>query len=325
MVMRMSDSLPLISVIIPVYNIREYVDKCVRSVCAQSYGNLEIILVDDGSTDGSGEICDALASEDGRIRVLHVENSGQGAARNRGLDLARGEYIGFVDGDDYIDRDMYAFLYDLMRSEDGAQISVCGHYFEKDGRDVRSHCRHSKIVCDRDKSIKLLVRDRLLMNYTWDKLFQRDLLEGVRFCEGVLFEDISFVYRPVYKAERIVICDSPKYHYVQRSDSSIGRGNKYSVRNNISYFNAVYVQLGFLISEGYTFAVRAMLRRCLHATKRLTLTDGTDEEVKRQLSILRPYRNMGFGKVGIFNVCKFYLLDRHLRSYKKSYRFVKGK
>lgn len=326
MVRSMTLSQPLISVIIPVYNVREYLERCVRSVCLQSYRNLEIILVDDGSSDGSGDICDALALEDERIRVLHTGNGGQGAARNRGLDIARGEYIGFMDADDYADSDMYSFLYDLiLDSGTDTQISVCGHYFEKNGKDRRHHGKYTKIVCDRDKSIKLLVKDRLLMNYVWDKLFRKDLLEGIRFEEGVLFEDISFVYKPVYKAERIVICDAPKYHYIQRSGSSIGRSNRYSVKNNTAYFNAVFSELSFLISKGYTYAVRAMLRRCLHAAKRLTLTDGTDDEIKRQLSLLRTYRDMGLKTVGIFNIYKFYMLEQRLQPYKRFYRLIKGK
>jgi len=316
---------PLISIIIPVYNIRDYVERCIRSVCAQTYRNLEIIIVDDGSTDGSGEVCDALALQDRRIRVIHTENRGQGAARNRGLAVAKGEYTGFVDGDDYIDSDMYSFLTSLMRRPEQPQIAVCGHYFEKNGRDVKAHRMRSPRVFSRDESIRLLVKDRLLMNYTWDKLFRRELLEGVKFEEGVLFEDISFVYKPVFKAERVAVFDKPKYHYVQRGGSSIGRDNKYSVRNNIAYFNAVYAQLGFLIDSGYSYAVRALLRRCLHASKRLTLSDGTDTEIARQLSLLRPYRDRGLRAAGVSNIVKFHLLEHHLQSYKRLYRLTKGK
>ena len=106
---------PLISVIVPVYNTEKYLYRCVESICNQTYRNLEIILVDDGSTDGSGAICDQLSGEDDRIRVIHKENEGASAARNTGLDLAKGEYIGLVDSDDYISTDMYEKLFELLQ------------------------------------------------------------------------------------------------------------------------------------------------------------------------------------------------------------------
>lgn len=102
---------PLISIIIPVYNVEHYLDKCLESVCGQTYTNLEIILVDDGSTDKSGEICDAYAAKDARIKVIHQENVGQSAARNVALEVAQGDFLGFVDSDDWIEPDMYRFLY----------------------------------------------------------------------------------------------------------------------------------------------------------------------------------------------------------------------
>ena len=109
-------ALPLISIIVPVYNVKDYVEKCLDSICGQSYTNLEIIVVDDGSTDGSGKICDAYASKDRRIKVIHRKNGGLSAARNEGLDAATGEFLGFVDSDDWIDLDMFKFLYDASFS-----------------------------------------------------------------------------------------------------------------------------------------------------------------------------------------------------------------
>ena len=102
---------PLISVIVPVYNIIEYLPRCVHSITSQTYENLELLLVDDGSTDGTGELCDRLAAEDGRIRVFHKENGGSSSARNLGISQAKGEYLGFVDSDDYVEPDMYERLY----------------------------------------------------------------------------------------------------------------------------------------------------------------------------------------------------------------------
>ena len=108
----------LISVVIPVYNIEEYLERCVNSICAQTYPNLEILLVDDGSTDGSGALCDALAEKDTRIRVFHKVNGGSSSARNVGVAQARGDYIGFVDSDDYISENMYELLYEAIKKND---------------------------------------------------------------------------------------------------------------------------------------------------------------------------------------------------------------
>lgn len=127
-------ALPLISIIVPVYNVKDYVEKCLDSICGQTYKNLEIVVVDDGSTDGSGEICDTYAQKDPRVKVIHRENRGVSAVRNEGLDIALGEYIGFVDGDDWIDSDMYEFLYELLIVNE-ADISVCSHYIENRARE----------------------------------------------------------------------------------------------------------------------------------------------------------------------------------------------
>ena len=115
--------LPLISVVVPVYRVEKYLDHCIQSIAAQTYPNLEILLVDDGSPDGSGAICDRWAEKDSRIRVFHKQNAGAGAARNTALDAAAGELIAFVDSDDYLQPNMYAHLYGLMK--DGVDIAEC--------------------------------------------------------------------------------------------------------------------------------------------------------------------------------------------------------
>lgn len=314
--------LPLISVVVPVYNVEKYLDQCLASICGQTYGNLEIILVDDGSRDSSGAICDRWAASDKRIKVLHTVNGGISVARNRGLDLATGSLIGFVDSDDYIDGDMYEFLYGLMRDY-GADVSVCGNYFEEKGRNRNHRVLCSPYACDREQSLRLLIRDKLLKNYVWDKLYRRELFDGLRFEEGVIFEDIKFMIKIVSRVDKIVIFDKFKYHYVQRPGSTINP--KYKSNVNQAYFFAVYEQLSYLIANGYGYAVSTMMRRCLHATKRLTLTDGTDGQVRENLATLKPYLSIGCLKVGLMNVYKYWVLDKHLQFYKMLYRLSKGR
>lgn len=313
--------LPLISVIVPIYNVEKYLDQCLASVCGQTYKNLEIILVDDGSCDSSGDICDRWASLDSRIKVLHTANGGISAARNKGLDIATGSLVGFIDSDDYIDEDMYEFLYRLM-CDYSADISVCGNYFEENGRNKTVRVLSAPRCYDRAASIGKLIEDRLLRNYVWDKLYKRELFDGLRFEEGVIFEDIKFMTKLLNNVEKIVIFDQLKYHYVQRIGSTINR--KYKSTVNQAYFVAVYEQLSYLIAHGYEYAVSTMMRRCLHATKRLTLTDGTDEQIKENLDILEPYLSMGCKKVGFRNMYKYWVLDKHLQMYKILYRLSKG-
>ena len=315
-------NLPLISVVVPVYNVEKYLDKCLASICGQTYGNLEIILVDDGSRDSSGDICDRWASSDKRIKVLHTANGGLSAARNKGLDIATGSLVGFVDSDDYIDEDMYEFLYGLMRDYD-TDISVCGNYFEEKGRNRNLRVLHSPCTYDREQSLRLLIQDKLLRNYVWDKLYKRELFDGLRFEKGVIFEDIKFMFEVISRMDRIVIFDKFKYHYVQRPGSIINTKYKFDV--NQAYFVAVYEQLSYLIAQGHGYAVSTMMRRCLHATKRLTLTDGTDGRVRENLAILKPYLSMGCFKVGLMNVYKYWVLDKHLQFYKRLYRLSKGR
>ena len=170
----MDRNLPLLTIIIPVYNTEKYLERCVESVRNQTYDNLEIILIDDGSTDASGGICDRLAEEDGRIVVLHKKNGGQSSARNMGLDIATGELIGFVDSDDYIVPDMYETLYNLM-NEYEAEISCCN--FEKRG--LKGHEEYNSDVLDevsvfsREESLKTLLECKRIAYVVWNKLYKR--------------------------------------------------------------------------------------------------------------------------------------------------------
>ena len=215
---------PLISVIVPVYNVAAYLPRCIDSILAQTYANLEILLVDDGSTDDSGFICDEYAKKDTRIRVLHKENGGLSSARNAGLDAAAGQYIGFVDSDDWIEPEMYSQMLALMEKND-AQMVCAGRY------DVDSETGEKTVgLCpDREE----LVSGETLAGriFLWDhcdssacdKLCRRELFDGIRYPEGKTSEDIPVTYRLALKAQRVVLCDKPFYNYFHRS-GSISKG-----------------------------------------------------------------------------------------------------
>lgn len=216
---------PLISVIVPVYKAEPYLQRCVDSIRNQTYSNLEIILVDDGSPDRCGEMCDALAKEDKRIRVIHKENGGLSSARNAGLDIASGAYIGFVDSDDWIDLNMYQVLYDTMVQQN-AQISCCAIAYS-DGDRVFAYMNRKfdeSFTLDTAQAQIELTRNCRITNSVDDKLYVSSIWDGLRFREGALYEDAFIQHLCIHRAKYITYMAKPMYFYFQ-SPNSILRGN----------------------------------------------------------------------------------------------------
>ena len=214
---------PKISVIVPVYKVEPYLRKCLDSIVGQTYENLEILLVDDGSPDNCGAICDEYAAKDPRITVIHQENAGLSAARNAALDIARGDYIGFVDSDDWIEPDMYEYLM-TNALQDRADIAICGHWVEYPDRSVPMGWPRAELM-DRSDGLCALLTDQVLHNHVWDKLWKKELFDGVRFPVGRNYEDVAVAYRLFEAADRILCLPEQKHHYLIRSDSIIGLGN----------------------------------------------------------------------------------------------------
>ena len=215
---------PLISVIVPVHNVAAYLPRCVDSILAQSYANLQIILVDDGSTDDSGKICEEYAKKDTRIQVIHQKNGGLSSARNAGLDAASGQYIGFVDSDDWIEPEMYEKMLALMECNE-AQI-VCAGRYDVDGdtgRKTIGLCpKQQTCVTGEELAGRIFLWDHCDSS-ACDKLYRRALFDGIRYPEGRTCEDVPVTYRLALKAERVVLCDKPFYNYYHRS-GSISKG-----------------------------------------------------------------------------------------------------
>ena len=181
-----------VSVIVPIYKVEPYLDQCVQSIVNQTYKNLEIILVDDGSPDNSPAMCDAWAEKDNRIRVIHKENGGFSSARNAGLDAATGDYIQFVDSDDWILPDMTAALVSCAVKEN-ADVVRCGYCENVDG-DTQEICTNSRTYCpEYNKLVIDIMNDGLMSGAVWNKLYKRGVLDGIRFRPGYS-EDILFNY-----------------------------------------------------------------------------------------------------------------------------------
>lgn len=225
----MKNTLPLISIIVPVYKVEKYLKRCVDSICQQTYQNLQIILIDDGSPDQCGVMCDRFASEDYRIRVMHKENGGLSSARNCALNVAKGAYIGFVDSDDYIDKEMYEKLYSLMQSFQ-AQISCCSiRNVNEEGKTIFTDNNESQgvMVYSKKDALMELLNNRIITNSFCDKLFCSTIFNEIRFVEGMILEDMEAMPRCLSKANRVVYTAESYYNYVMtpnsilRSDFSI--------------------------------------------------------------------------------------------------------
>lgn len=210
----------MISVIVPVYNVEAYLPRCLDSILAQSYNNLEVILVDDGSADGSGAICDEYAALDSRIRVIHKENGGLSSARNAGIQAATGEFLSFVDSDDWIEPDTYEVM--LSIAEKYQVPLVCAGRYDVDGK-----TGERKIGLCPPKEEKLAAEELVGRIFLWDncdssacdKLFSRELFREFRFPEGKVSEDVAVMYRIILGAEGAALCPKPLYNYYHRPGS----------------------------------------------------------------------------------------------------------
>ena len=216
--MNMENS-PKISIIVPVYEVEQYMNRCINSIVNQTYENLEIILVDDGSPDSCPEICEEWAKLDNRIKVIHKKNGGLSDARNKGMNIATGELIGFVDSDDWISPDMYTILYEQMVKND-SDISACG--VEKVWENKKEKERLTPLgsyVLNREEAMEAIIDESLLKQPVWYKLYKRKVIQNVSFPVGKYHEDVFWTYQIIGNANKVSIIDTPCYFYYQRKGS----------------------------------------------------------------------------------------------------------
>ena len=210
----------LISIIVPVYNVENYLKKCVYSILNQSYKNLEVILVNDGSTDNSGKICDELSREDSRIKVYHKDNGGLSDARNYGVAKANGEYVGFVDSDDYIDQYMYENLYKAIRKYN-TQIAECGITRVYKNNKLRPHYdgEEYSLVVDREGYLKEYLENRKVYGAAVCKLLSIDLAKVLKFPDGKVYEDVFYTLELLKKVDKYTLSSGNYYYYYIRGNS----------------------------------------------------------------------------------------------------------
>ncbi len=251
-----------ISVIVPVYNVINYLRRCTKSILSQSYENFELILVDDGSTDGSGALCDEIKNEStGNIKVIHKENGGLADARNEGLKAACGDYIVFIDSDDYIHLNMFETLMHITKEHDADIVECCyemvSGYVKSDGVDV---ARIKTTVYDAKGALEALINENPIKQVVWNKLYKKGVLEGILFQKGKIHEDEFWTYQVIGKASKVIFADVVLYYYYQREGSimnqgfSIDRIDGLMARlNRLLYIQKYFPQLEFAAKKNLFF------------------------------------------------------------------------
>ncbi len=208
----------LITVVIPAYKVEKFLPKCLDSVLNQTYKKLEIILVEDGSPDNCGKICDDYAKKDKRIKVIHKENGGLSDARNKGIDQATGKYITFIDSDDYIDDDYVECLYKAIK-EDNTKMSICSHRVVYDtGRIIEKETKERSVLDSKTVLARILYDDGIDLS-AWAKLYDIGLFNNVRYPKGRIYEDSATTYKLIDLCDKVSINSLGKYNYIIRSDS----------------------------------------------------------------------------------------------------------
>lgn len=288
----------IVSVIVPVYKVEPYLRKCVNSILAQTYKNLEIILVDDGSPDRCGEICDEYARKDPRVKVIHKKNGGLSDARNAGLDICTGQYIAFVDSDDWIEPHMYQRLYELIQQFD-ADIAYGGisNDVEEDGR-IYTHSvsNYGKTPFSEEK-IDAMKRFFLSSCAAWDKLYKAHLFAEIRFPIGEINEDEAIILPLLDQCNIICYTNEICYHYIKRINSGSITMAPFSVKDlawkkhcaaNLAYVRLHYPELEQLAAKRYRSSLM------WHITKVSLLDDCSEyqSEINQIIAELRSEKNV---------------------------------
>lgn len=297
----------LISVIVPVYNVESYLTRCLDSIKNQSFQNLEVILIDDGSTDRSPEICDKYCQEDIRFQVIHQKNKGQAAARNLALHMAKGDYICFADSDDYMEKDMISELYRSIKKHN-SDIAICGYkrVDEKDNIIKKFSPFDSEQLFSKEQIVVEILKDIRVFSFLWDKIFKKELLEDIQFPEGKVFEDVATVYKIVQKAQNVSVLPWMLYNYVERGNSTIA---SYSDKRFRDQLEAFYEQKRFAKKYQYVetvpwiqYHITETKRRMLYwyiidnKEKKRVLAKELGKEYQKQLKFIITQKELSKGR-----------------------------
>lgn len=244
----------LISVLVPVYNVDKYLDRCITSILKQTYEKLEVVLIDDGSTDTSGVICDKYAQRDSRVKVVHQQNKGIAVTRNVAIEVSTGKYVAFIDSDDYVADDYIEYLYTLL-IENEADFSCCSELYFKEGLIPQIKKNDPSVhVMDVETALSEMLYDRMYSNSSWGKLIRRDVVKGITFPVGKVFEDMYTIYKYILASNKVVYGNQKKYYYMKRAGSimDVTKGHE-----RLLVIDAEQDLITFLKNSNYSRALQA--------------------------------------------------------------------
>lgn len=288
---------PLISVVIPIYNIEAYLKRCVDSVLQQSYSNLEIILVDDGSKDQSSMICDEYKELDKRVRVIHKENGGLSDARNAGIEIANGSFITFIDSDDFVAIDYIEYLYGLILKYD-ADVSGCYHIKFNKEQEINDHKNNQEeFVFRGEEAVIDLCYQKHITNSAWGKLYRMSYFKSIRYPVGRLYEDLGTTYKLFLLCNKVVFSMQAKYYYFQRDDSIMHY--KFTSKNmdRILLSEKLLEEVEDISEELEKAAMARLFISCVQVLREMPLND---VKFKKEYSIVRQYILL-YRKMVLFN------------------------
>lgn len=316
---------PLVSIIIPVYNVNNYLRRCLDSVVGQTYQKLEIILVDDGSTDNSGKICDEYAQIDNRIIVVHKINGGLSDARNVGIDIASGKYIAFIDSDDFVSTKYIQILLEEIMKKN-ADIAICKYV--KGSRDdfVKENNKKRKIKCF--KSVEMLKnwhgKYKHVETVAWNKLYKLSLFKenNISYPQGYYNEDVQTTHLLINKADNIILIDEVLYYYFQRKDSITGAISEKKIEDNIY---SQKVRMSFFSGNNYQDSYERLLIKLLKYYMLMFFeTDSEKMKIKlykkfmEEKPIVEKYKKLIISDKILFN-----LFEKNNNGLRKVYRIIK--
>ncbi len=256
--------MPLVSIIVPVYNVAPYLDRCVQSIVCQDHENLEILLIDDGSKDGSGEICENWALKDDRVKVIHQENQGLSFTRNRGIESTQGVYLSFVDADDYLSPHFISHLLEALISNE-ANMAVGNFYFvSENSRKAVIAAALKDLLRNGKEATEDLLYQRNLEASSCGRLYRRECIGDIRFPEGRIFEDLGTTYRFTLNAKRVVYCSEPLYYYVYRRSSISSKAFSPKKMDAIDMAESLYKGVCAKAPELEKAAACRLLSMCFH-------------------------------------------------------------
>ena len=271
---------PLVSVVVPVYKVERWLDRCVRSIVRQSYQNLEIILVDDGSPDGCPALCDAWVVRDGRVRVIHKANGGLSDARNAGLDAMHGDLVAFVDSDDYVEPN---YIEKMHNGIAGADMSVCS-IISEDAKGTVQQGNESTVsartIIQPEEFLSRALEDWRLV-VAWNKLYKASIWSGLRFPVGRIHEDEYVLHQVVDQCKVINILPDELYHYVSTSNSITH--SDFSI-GNLDRLEALAGRLKYCVDKGYNQCTALTLDKCIEDLDYATALDWSDRRVRDRLT-----------------------------------------